>query len=131
MDVTTLTISSIQAGLRSKRFSAVELAQESLRFAQAENPKTNAYLRFSGDRALATAKRVDDQLAAGADPGPLAAVPVVIDTEAGPVVIGGDVAVWFGELDEPTTGGQRLVRDLQPDQVWLSHEHAAWRPSSA
>ena len=33
-------------------FSAVELATEALRFAEAENPKTNAYLHFSpGARA--------------------------------------------------------------------------------
>lgn len=52
---------------------------------------------------------------------------VVVETDAGPVVVGGDVAVWFGELDEPTTDGQRLVRGLDPSAVWLSHEHEPWR----
>src|SRR4051794_14418550 len=33
---------------------------------------------------------------------------VVVDTDAGPIVFGGDVAVWFGELDEPRTEGQQL-----------------------
>jgi N-acyl homoserine lactone hydrolase len=56
---------------------------------------------------------------------------VVVETGAGRVVVGGDVAVWFGELDEPITAGQRLVRDLDPDQVWLTHEHEPWRPTSA
>lgn len=76
MDVTKLTIESIQQGLRSKAFSAGELAREALRVAEAENPKTNAYLRLSPERALATARRVDDALARGEDPGPLAGVPV-------------------------------------------------------
>jgi N-acyl homoserine lactone hydrolase len=53
---------------------------------------------------------------------------VVIETGARPVVIGGDMAVWFGELDEPTTEGQRLVVGLDPEAVWLSHTHEPWRP---
>src|SRR6476620_9962959 len=37
---------------------------------------------------------------------------VVVETGGRPVVIGGDTAVWFGELDEPQTEGQLLVRAL-------------------
>ncbi|GAA1059251.1 MBL fold metallo-hydrolase [Agromyces bracchium] len=55
---------------------------------------------------------------------------VVIDDVAGPVVIAGDTAVWFGELDDPQTEGQRLIRSLEPDQVWLAHEHEPWRPTA-
>jgi hypothetical protein len=36
--------------------------------------------------------------------------------------------VWFGELDEPHTEGQLRVRALDPELVWLAHEHEAWRP---
>src|SRR3954467_10749427 len=53
---------------------------------------------------------------------------VVIETGGRPVVIGGDVAVWFGELDEPHTEGQLRVRALDPELVWLAHEHEPWRP---
>jgi N-acyl homoserine lactone hydrolase len=53
---------------------------------------------------------------------------VVVETGGRPVVIGGDMAVFFGELDEPRTQGQRLVRALDPEEVWLSHEHEPWRP---
>lgn len=55
---------------------------------------------------------------------------VVVETDDGPVVVGGDVAVWFGELDDPTTDGQRLVRDLHPDRVWLAHVDEPWRPAA-
>jgi N-acyl homoserine lactone hydrolase len=51
---------------------------------------------------------------------------VVVETREGLAVIGGDVAVWFGELDEPSTEGQRRVRALDPAQVWLAHEHEPW-----
>ncbi len=53
---------------------------------------------------------------------------VVVETGGGSVVVGGDMAVFFAELDEPSTEGQRLVRALDPAEVWLSHEHEPWRP---
>lgn len=52
---------------------------------------------------------------------------VVVETDGRPVVIGGDMAVFFDELDEPRTEGQLLVRALDPEQVWLSHTHEPWR----
>jgi aspartyl-tRNA(Asn)/glutamyl-tRNA(Gln) amidotransferase subunit A len=76
MNIPSLTISSVRKGLADRTFSAVELAQEALAFAKAENPKTNAYLTFSDERALAAARAVDAKLAAGEDPGVLAGVPV-------------------------------------------------------
>lgn len=56
---------------------------------------------------------------------------VVIETGGRPIIIGGDMAVWFGELDEPTTEGQLLVRGLDPEMVWLSHTHQPWRPEGS
>jgi N-acyl homoserine lactone hydrolase len=53
---------------------------------------------------------------------------VVVETGGRPVVVGGDVAVWFGELDEPSTEGQLRVRALDPELVWLAHEHEPWLP---
>src|ERR1700685_3919006 len=76
--IESLAIEQIRAGLASRAFSARELAQSALEFAQAENPKTNAYLHFSPERALAAAARVDKKLAAGEDAGPLAGVPLAV-----------------------------------------------------
>src|SRR5574341_1182298 len=53
---------------------------------------------------------------------------VVVETGGRPVVVGGDVAVWFGELDEPHTEGQLRVRALDPELVWLTHVDEPWRP---
>ena len=53
---------------------------------------------------------------------------VVVETGGRPIVICGDTAVWFGELDEPQTEGQLLVRALDPEAAWLSHTHEPWRP---
>ena len=55
---------------------------------------------------------------------------VVVDAGARPHIIGGDVAVWHGEFDEPPTEGRLRVLALNPELVWLSHEHEPWRPSA-
>lgn len=78
MNLRALTIDRVRAGLAAKEFSAVELTEQALRFAEAENPKTNAYLHFCPERALQSARRVDEKLARGEDPGPLAGVPVAV-----------------------------------------------------
>ena len=59
MDIPSLTIDRVRQALLSRELSAVELAADALRFAEAENPKTNAYLHFSPERAMAAAERVD------------------------------------------------------------------------
>jgi aspartyl-tRNA(Asn)/glutamyl-tRNA(Gln) amidotransferase subunit A len=95
------SIGSIRAGLLAKKFSATELATEALAFAEAENPKTNAYLTFSPDRALQAAAEVDRKIAAGEDPGLLAGVPIAIK----------DVIVTRGLR---TTCGSRLLEHYIP-----------------
>ena len=77
-EIRELTIERVREGLMARRFSAAELAQAALEYAQTENPKTNAYLHFCPERALEAARRVDAKIAAGEDPGPLAGVPVAV-----------------------------------------------------
>jgi aspartyl-tRNA(Asn)/glutamyl-tRNA(Gln) amidotransferase subunit A len=96
-----VTIDSVREALLSRRASATELATEALKFAEAENPRTNAYLHFSPERALAAAKRVDEQLARGEEPGPLAGVPIAVK----------DVIVTKGLR---TTCGSRLLAHYIP-----------------
>jgi aspartyl-tRNA(Asn)/glutamyl-tRNA(Gln) amidotransferase subunit A len=74
----THTVADIREGLHKKLFSATELTREALSYAGSENPKTNAYLLLSPERALAAAANVDRRIAAGHDPGPLAGVPVAV-----------------------------------------------------
>ncbi len=96
-----LTIDKVREGLAAKRFSAAELAAEALRYAEAENPKTRAYLHFCPERALGAARRVDEKLARGEDAGLLAGVPVAVK----------DVILTRGVR---TTAASRLLADYVP-----------------
>jgi aspartyl-tRNA(Asn)/glutamyl-tRNA(Gln) amidotransferase subunit A len=100
-EISRLTIGQIRDGLAARRFSAVELTREALRFAEQENPNTNAYLTFSPERALETARGVDDRLARGENAGPLAGVPLAVK----------DVIVTKGLR---TTAGSKLLHRFIP-----------------
>ena len=100
-EIPALTIAQVREGLAKRHFSAEELAREALAFAEAENPKTNAYLHFSPERAIAAARRVDEKLARGEDPGPLAGVPVAVK----------DVIVTQGVR---STAGSKLLANYIP-----------------
>lgn len=77
-NLASLTIAQVRDGLKSKQFSALELAQAANVFASAENPKTNGYLTLSPELAEAAAKAVDEKIARGEDPGLLGGVPIAV-----------------------------------------------------
>lgn len=55
---------------------------------------------------------------------------VVVEGGDRAIVIAGDTAVWHGELDDPRTEGQRLIRALEPAEVWLAHAAEPWVPTA-
>src|ERR1700729_1063827 len=72
------TIDSVKAALGAKKISARELAAEHFSRIAAQNPKLNAFLGLSEERAYAQADRVDAMVAAGKPLPALAGVPVAV-----------------------------------------------------
>jgi aspartyl-tRNA(Asn)/glutamyl-tRNA(Gln) amidotransferase subunit A len=68
---------------------------------KARNPVFNAFISLTESRALAEAKAVDEQVAAGKDPGPLAGVPFAVKN-------------LFDVKGLTTLAGSKINRDLPP-----------------
>jgi aspartyl-tRNA(Asn)/glutamyl-tRNA(Gln) amidotransferase subunit A len=68
----------IAAAVRSGATSAVSVVEGALERIAALDPEVNAFLVVTAERALAAAAAVDEVVAAGGDPGPLAGVPVAL-----------------------------------------------------
>jgi amidase len=84
--------------VRTRKVSAREAAQTALERLDAANPLINAITAYSPEFVLEQAARLDQRLARGDDPGPLAGVPVSVK-------INTDMAGF------PTTNGTRLQKD--------------------
>jgi aspartyl-tRNA(Asn)/glutamyl-tRNA(Gln) amidotransferase subunit A len=72
------TISTVREALTTKQLSARELTKAFYERIDHENPKLNAYLALSPERAYAQADRVDAAIAKGDPLPPLAGIPVAL-----------------------------------------------------
>jgi aspartyl-tRNA(Asn)/glutamyl-tRNA(Gln) amidotransferase subunit A len=77
-DSTRWTTDSVREAISAKKISARELTAEFYKRIEAQNPKLNAFLALSPERACAQADRVDALVAAGKPLPPLAGVPIAI-----------------------------------------------------
>src|SRR3984957_16915796 len=77
MSLTDLTIAAARDGLRARQFTARELAEAHLAAIVALNPRLNAYITVTGERALAQADAADAALARG-ELAPLTGIPLAI-----------------------------------------------------
>jgi aspartyl-tRNA(Asn)/glutamyl-tRNA(Gln) amidotransferase subunit A len=72
------TIAGVRAALETKKISARELAGEFYKRIDEQNPKLNAYLTLSPERAYEQADKVDAIIVRGEKLPPLAGVPIAI-----------------------------------------------------
>lgn len=95
------SLAEIAEQVRGGRRSAVSVAEEALARIEAGNGRLGAFVALDPERSLAQARAVDELVAEGVDPGPLAGVPLgVKDLED---------AVGF-----PTTQGSPTHADAAP-----------------
>lgn len=74
----SLTAREIARRVRARELSAVDVARAFLDRAQALDPSLKVFLCLTADAALDQARRVDESIARGEDPGPLAGVPIAV-----------------------------------------------------
>ena len=75
-DLCQLTLKQAAAGIRAKSISPVDLTQACLNSIQKWNPKINAWITVMRDKALAQAKVLAEEQAAGHFRGPLHGIPI-------------------------------------------------------
>ena len=76
IDFRTTSLADLARSVRAKEISARELTQAALDRIQRLDPNYNAFVAVDGERALAEADGIDTRIAVGADPGPLAGIPL-------------------------------------------------------
>ncbi len=95
------TISSVRADIAAKKVSARELVADSYARIERENPRLNAFLALSPERAYAQADRIDRMVSQGDPLPPLAGLPLGVK----------DVLSTRGI---PTTCGSRILENYRP-----------------
>jgi Asp-tRNA(Asn)/Glu-tRNA(Gln) amidotransferase A subunit family amidase len=76
VDFRRTTVTALAADVRAGRLSATELTRHALDAIDRHNPAVNAFVDVHGERALREAAAVDQIVASGGDPGPLAGIPL-------------------------------------------------------
>jgi len=76
VDFRRTTLDGLAADVRAGRIAARELVVHALEQIDARNGSINAFVAVDGDAALSAAERIDEAVAAGEDPGPLAGIPI-------------------------------------------------------
>jgi aspartyl-tRNA(Asn)/glutamyl-tRNA(Gln) amidotransferase subunit A len=103
-ELTDLTIADAAVALRDRRITSTELTTAHLRRIERVNPTVNAYVTITAARALADAKRADDEIARGSHRGPLHGVPIglkdIVQTTGIRTTCGSKVhATWVPDVD--------------------------------
>ncbi len=114
VDLCVRPATELAALVRSRELRAAELLAAHLEQIERLNPRVNAICTLDAEGAAAAAARVDEELAAGAEPGPLAGLPVAVKDLV-------DVAGL------PTTRGSPLYRDAvaEHDDLMVARMRAA------
>ncbi len=98
-----MTIREAAAGLRARRFSAVELANTAMARIDRHDPSLRAFITITGEQALEQARQADRELSMGQDRGPLHGIPVGLKD-------------LFGTRGVRTTAGSKVYEHFVPER---------------
>ena len=97
-----MSIGEAAAGLRARRFSAVDLATAAISRIDRLNPTLRAFITVTAEQALEQARQADRELAMGQDRGPFHGVPVALKD-------------LFYTKGVPTTAGSKVYQNFLPE----------------
>ena len=97
-----MRIGEAAAGLRARRFSAVDLATAAISRIDRLNPTMRAFITVTAEQALEQARQADRELAMGQDRGPFHGVPVALKD-------------LFYTKGVPTTAGSKVYQNFLPE----------------
>jgi aspartyl-tRNA(Asn)/glutamyl-tRNA(Gln) amidotransferase subunit A len=97
-----MRIGEAAAGLRARRFSAVDLATAAISRIHRLNPTLRAFITVTAEQALEQARQADRELAMGQDRGPFHGVPVALKD-------------LFYTKGVPTTAGSKVYQNFLPE----------------
>ena len=100
-ELTSASASDLASSMAAGEVSAVEVTQAHLDRIAVADEAVHAFLYVDGDRALASAARIDERRRAGESLGPLAGVPLALK----------DVLTYAGA---PTTCGSKILEGWRP-----------------
>jgi aspartyl-tRNA(Asn)/glutamyl-tRNA(Gln) amidotransferase subunit A len=103
LDLSGLTIARAAKALRARELSPLELTESYLRRIERLNPRVNAYVTVTAERARADARRATEDFAAGRIRGPLHGIPIALKD-------------LFETEGIRTTGGAKIHADHVPAQ---------------
>ena len=102
-DVSHLSLSEAAALIQARSVSPQELTEDYLRRIERLNPRLNAYVQVTGDRARADARRATDEIASGTYRGILHGVPIGLKD-------------LYDTAGICTAGGARILADRVPER---------------
>jgi aspartyl-tRNA(Asn)/glutamyl-tRNA(Gln) amidotransferase subunit A len=102
LDVARLTLTQAATLIRERDVAPVELTRAYLERIELLNPRLNAFITVTAERAIADAQRAEEEIAAGQYRGPLHGVPVALKD-------------LFDTAGIRTTGGAKIFADRVPD----------------
>jgi Asp-tRNA(Asn)/Glu-tRNA(Gln) amidotransferase A subunit family amidase len=113
MDFRHESVRGLADSVRRGERSARELVAHALDRIESTNGRLNAFVAFDGDRAMDRAGSIDETVARGEDPGPLAGLPLGVkdlENAAGYVTTRGSL---LHSADEPAAASSVLVARLE------------------
>ncbi len=126
-DPVRMTIAQMSRAIRRRALSPVELAQAHLARIAQLNPRLNAYVAVTGERALAEARTAESEIASGGWRGPMHGVPFALKDlyDTAGIVTAGGTKVLAERVPERDATVTRKLREAGAVLLGKTNTHEA------